>query len=140
MVLNHLFSSAVPFTRACWKTTNFSKRSQTPQTPASQMRTPLHETSDAETWCSCEWPSANLLQSHPHSPQNTTAFIVVLHSKMSQKYYSVPFYFKCWCFHCLHHCGQMTEGTFSTPLLACQLVSGDFLYLVVSLYMFGIKL
>lgn len=94
---------------------------------------------------------------HPHtdlSQQNARMllhFLLVLQSEMSQKYYSVLdfFYFYFSVLNdgvvkayspvatitpelCLRYCRLRTEGTFrATPLLACQLVSGDILYSVM---------
>lgn len=92
------------------------------------MRTPMHETEHQQTWSCCQWNSVPTLSMYKNMSQQTPRILLhffVLRSEMCQKYWCLSFLSSEWCFE--SYCHMMTEGTFRvTPLLACQLVSGDY--------------
>ena len=125
-----LFASS---TRACWKMMNSLKRFQTRQTPAWPTKTPMHKTVSISDlvllWMKL---CANPLHSHTDESQQTlTMFPCFLFSvtfKEPKVLQCLLLSLCCKSLHSRQYRHLMPEGTFrTTPLFACQLVSGNFL-------------
>lgn len=105
------------------------------------MRTSMHETEHQPTWSCCQWNSVPTLSTRTKTCLNkrqecSHIFCITFRN---EPVVLVSFISQFWMVFlkagpitpelCLSYCHMMTEGTFRvTPLLSCQLVSGDILH------------